>query len=210
MARTPLSPDNSAIVLIDHAIGFSNLIGSHTLEENVNGAVALAKIAKVFDMPLVVTNGYDDAPSGPLYPELADVLGDHPVIHRHEGFDAFYDETFAAAVEATGRRRLIMAGVQTDVCLAQTALTALDRGYEVYAVVDASAATTKETHDTAVQRLIQAGVIPTNWLAIGSELQRSWTEQGTAPGFAKVIYEHLSSWRHQNALTTNVREHAAK
>ncbi|TDD19319.1 isochorismatase family protein [Nonomuraea diastatica] len=209
MARTPLSPDNSAIVLIDHAIGFSNLIGSHTLEENISGAVALAKVAKVFDMPLVVTNGYDDAPSGPLYPELAEVLGDHPVIHRHEGFDAFYDENFAAAIEATGRRRLIMAGVQTDVCLALTALTALDRGHEVYAVVDASAATTKETHDTAVLRLVQAGVVPANWLAIGSELQRSWTEQKTAPGFAKVIYEHLSSWRHQNTLTTNARKHAA-
>ncbi|MGH3588515.1 MAG: isochorismatase family protein, partial [Pseudonocardia sp.] len=169
MTRTPLSPDNSAIVLIDHAIGFSNLIGSHTPEENVSGAVALAKIAKVFDMPLVVTNGFDDAPSGPLYPELADVLGDHPVIRRRDGFDAFYDEDFAAAIETTGRRRLIMAGVQTDVCLVQTALTAIDRGHEVYVVVDASAATTKETHDTAVLRLIQAGAIPTNWLAIGSE-----------------------------------------
>ncbi len=103
-----------------------------------------------------------------------------------------------------------MAGIQTDVCLALTALTALDRGHAVYTVVDASAATTKETHDTAVQRLIQAGAIPTNWLAVGSELQRSWTEQRTAPAFAQVIYEQLSSWRHQNALTTNVRANAAK
>ncbi|MDP4510286.1 MULTISPECIES: isochorismatase family protein [Nonomuraea] len=210
MARTPLAPENSAIVLIDHEVGFSNLIRSHTLEETIDGAVALAQIAKAFDMPLVVTAGYDDSPAGPLYPEVAEALGDTPVHHRTEGFDAFYDKGFSAAIEATGRKRLIMAGIQTDVCLAQTALTALDRGYEVYGVMDASAATTRETHDLAVLRLIQAGVIPTNWLAIGSELQRSWTEEKTAPGFAKVIYEHLRSWRHQNALTTNVREFADK
>ncbi|MGH3585018.1 MAG: isochorismatase family protein [Pseudonocardia sp.] len=209
MARTPLSADNSAIVLIDHEIGFSNLIGSHTIEENINGAVALAKIAKVFGTPLVVTAGREESPAGPLYPQLREVLEDHPVIERDEGFDAFYDENFAAAIEATGRRRLIMAGVQTDVCLALTALTAVDRGYEVYAVVDASAATTKETHDYALTRLVQAGVIPVNWLAVGSELQRAWTEQETAPDFAKVIYDHLPSWGHQNALTTSVRKHAA-
>ncbi|MUN41142.1 isochorismatase family protein [Actinomadura litoris] len=209
MARTPLSPDNSAIVLVDHAIGFSNLIGSHTVEEVVSGTVALAKIAKVFDMPLVVTNGLDEAPSGPLFPELAEVLGDHPVVRRREGFDAFLDEDFAAAIEATGRRRLIMAGVQTDVCLALTALTALDRGHEVYAVVDASAATTRETHDTAVLRLVQAGVVPVNWLAVGSELQRTWTDERTASGFAQVIFEHLGSWRHHHALTANAHEPAA-
>ncbi|GAA5077879.1 nicotinamidase-related amidase [Thermocatellispora tengchongensis] len=208
MARTPLSADNAAIVLIDHAIGFSNLIGSHTIEENLNGTLALAKIAKVFGTPLVVTNGSDDGPAGPLYPELQDVLGDHPVIVRPPVFDAFDDENFAAAVEASGRRRLIMAGIQTDVCLALTALTAVDRGYEVYAVVDASAATTKETHDTAVMRLVQAGVIPVNWLAVGSELLGGWTrDPNAATGFGEVIYQHLRSWRHQNALTTNVRKH---
>lgn len=89
---------------------------SHTLEEHVNGTVALAKIAKVFDVPLVVTNGYDEDATGPLYPELAEVLGDHPVVRREAWFDAFHDENFAAAIEATGRQRLIMAGVQTDVC----------------------------------------------------------------------------------------------
>jgi len=210
MTRTPLSADNAAVVLIDHAIGFSPLIGSRPIEETVSGAVALAKIAKLFGAPLVATNGRDEAPSGPLYPELQEALGDHPVIARDEGFDAFYDENFAAAIEATERRRLIMAGVQTDVCLTQTALTAIDRGYEVYVVVDASAAPNKEIHDTAVMRLVQAGAIPTNWLAIGSELQRSWTEQETAPGFAKLLYEQLTSWGHLHALAENVQKFAAK
>lgn len=103
-----------------------------------------------------------------------------------------------------------MAGVQTDVCLTQTALTAIDRGYEVYVVVDALAAPNKEIHDTAVMRLAQAGAIPTNWLAIGSELQRSWTEQETAPGFANLLYGQLTSWGHLHALTENVQKFAAK
>ncbi|WP_433435808.1 isochorismatase family protein [Nonomuraea sp. CA-141351] len=211
MARTPLSPDNAAIVLIDHAVGFSNLIGSHTLEENLNGTLALAKTAKIFDMPLVVTTTDDDAPAGPLYPELLDVLGDHPVNRRPQVFDAFEDEGFAAAIEGTGRRRLIMAGIQTDVCVALTALTAIDRGYEVYVVVDASAATIKETHDTAVMRLVQAGAIPVNWLGVGSELLGGWTRDlKTASAFGEVVYQHLPSWKHQNALTTNVRKYAAK
>ncbi|RBQ15880.1 isochorismatase [Spongiactinospora rosea] len=208
MARVPLAPDNSAIVLIDHAIGFYDLIRSHTREEHINGTVALAKIAKIFGLPLVVTNGHDDAPSGPLFPELAVVLGDHPVISRSEGYDAFYDDDFAAAIEATGRRRLIMAGLQTDVCLAQTALTALDRGYEVYLVVDASAAATRESHDTAVLRLIQAGVIPMGWLAVAAELQHSWTEEAT--GFVKMIHEHLGPWSHKNGLLTDLSRYAAK
>src|SRR5690349_14688760 len=78
MATTPLTPENSAVVLIDHEVGFSNLVRSHTIEETVNNTVALAKIAKVFDLTLVVTAARESDPAGPLYPELKDVLGDHP------------------------------------------------------------------------------------------------------------------------------------
>lgn len=205
MSRTQLSVDDSAIVLIDHAVGFANLIGSHTPEENIHGAVALAEIAKVFQIPLVVTGAPDDTPAGPLYPQLQEVLGDHPVIVRDDlGFDSFDNADFAAAIEATGRRQLVMAGVLTDMCLMLTALTAIERGYEVHVVVDASASTTKETHDTAVLRLVQAGAIPNNWFAVGSELQRSWTKLDTAPGLASVIDEHIATWRQLHAYTANI------
>ncbi|WP_186356517.1 isochorismatase family protein [Streptomonospora sp. PA3] len=210
MANTPLTPDNSAVVLIDHEVGFSNLIGSHTIDENLNGTLALAKTAKLFDVPLVVTSGPEDFPAGPLYPELAAVLGDHPINYRAPVFDAFDDDGFTAAVEATGRKKLVMAGIQTDVCLALTALTALRKGYEVYAVADASAATTKETHDYAMQRMIQAGAVPTNWLAVGSELLRGWVDQPLAPGFGQIVYEHLPSWKHLHTHTESVRAYAAK
>lgn len=211
MQHTPLTADNSAVVLIDHAVGFSNLIGSHTIEENLNGTLALAKTAKLFNLPLVVTSGPDDFAAGPLYPELTQVLGDTPVIRRVPPvFDAFDTNEFAAAIDATGRKKLIMAGIQTDVCLALTALTALDRGYEVYIVVDASAATTKETHDTAVMRLVQAGAIPVNWLAVGSEILRGWADPVLAPAFGELIYEHLPSWRHSHVAGESIAKYATK
>lgn len=210
MPHTPLTADNSAVVLIDHEVGFSNLIGSHTIEENLNGTLALAETAKLFDLPLIVTAAPEDFPAGPLYPELAQVLGDTPVIHRPPVFDAFENDRFAAAIEAAGRKKLIMAGIQTDVCLALTALTALDRGYEVYIVVDASAATTKETHDTAVMRLVQAGAVPVNWLAVGSEILRGWVDQPLAPAFAELVYEHLPSWRHNHVASDAVAKYATE
>ncbi|RFS83566.1 isochorismatase family protein [Actinomadura spongiicola] len=210
MPYTPLTADNSAVVLIDHEVGFSNLIGSHTIEENLNGTLALAKTAKLFKLPLIVTAAPEDFPAGPLYPELAQVLGDTPVIHRPPVFDAFVDDQFATAIEAAGRKKLIMAGIQTDICLALTALTALDRGYEVYIVVDASAATTKETHDTAVMRLVQAGAIPVNWLAVGSEILRGWVDQPLAPAFGELIHEHLPSWRHHHVANTAVAKYATQ
>ncbi|GAA4860880.1 isochorismatase family protein [Saccharopolyspora cebuensis] len=209
MATTPLTRENSAIVLIDHEVGFSNLVKSRTIEETVNNTVALAKVAQVFDLPLVVTAARETDPAGPLYPELKRVLGDHPVIHRAPVFDSFDNDEFAAAIEATGRTKLVMAGIQTDVCLALTVLTALNRGYEVYVVVDASGATTEETHDTAVMRLVQAGAVPVNWLAVASELLRGWVDEPLAPAIGEIIYEHLPSWGHQHVLTASVAEHSS-
>ncbi|QPZ37342.1 isochorismatase family protein [Paramicrobacterium chengjingii] len=210
MAYTPLTADNSAMVLIDHEVGFSNLIGSHTIDDNLNGALALAKTAKLFELPMVVTSGPEEAAAGPLYPELQEVLGDHPVVYRDPVFDAFDNAEFTAAVEATGRKKLVMAGIQTDVCLALTALTALNKGYEVYAVVDASAATTKETHDYAMQRMIQAGAIPVNWLAVGAELLRGWVDQPLAPAFGEIVYQHLPSWKHLGTHAASIRKLATQ
>lgn len=210
MTYTPLTADNSAMVLIDHEVGFSNLIGSHTIDEILNGTLALAKTARLFELPLVVTSGPEEAAAGPLYPELQEVLGDHPIVYRDPVFDAFDSDEFTAAVDATGRRKLIMAGIQTDVCLALTALTAINKGYEVYAVVDASAATTKETHDYAIQRMTQAGAIPVNWLAVGAELLRGWVDQPLAPAYGEIVYQHLPSWRHQGAHGASIRKFAAR
>jgi nicotinamidase-related amidase len=208
MSRQLAAAAESAIVLIDYAVGFANLFRSHTVAENANAGVAVAKIAKIFNLPMVVTNGPDEAPSGPLYPVLKDFLGDHPVVTRYGAFDGFIEAPFTEAIEATGRRQLIMAGLMTEGCVLQTALTAVERGYEVFVVIDASAGETQETHQVAVQRMVQAGVIPTTWLSIASELQRTWQNERTLEGFSQLIYEHAAPFAMQSVLTANVARYA--
>ncbi len=105
MNLTPLSPDNSTVVLVDFAVGFAPLLRSHDLREHINNVVGLAKAATLYGAPLVVTNGESSKPSGPLYPELLAAIGDQEVIVRKTAFNSFLDEDFAAAVRATGNRR---------------------------------------------------------------------------------------------------------
>jgi nicotinamidase-related amidase len=168
----PLSPDNATVVLVDYAIGFANLLRSHDLRQHLSAAVGLAKTAKLYGAGLVVTNGEASKPSGPLYPELVAAIGeDQPVIERTTSFDSFLDPEFRAAVEATGRNRLLIGGIATDGCVLQTALGAVRAGYETYVVVDASASTSLEAHNVAVQRMTMAGIVPVTWWSVAAEFQ---------------------------------------
>ncbi|WP_367125378.1 isochorismatase family protein [Streptomyces phytohabitans] len=171
MAPEPLTPADTTVVLVDYAVGFANLLGSHDLAQHVNNVVGLAKTAKWYGSGLVVTNGESTKPSGPLYPELLDVLGDHPVIERAVDFDSFRDERFAAAVRAEGRENLVIGGIATDGCVLQTALGGMRAGYRVHVVVDASASLSTEAHDAAVQRLALAGAVPVTWFSLAAEFQ---------------------------------------
>jgi nicotinamidase-related amidase len=191
------TPGNTAIVLIDYVTGFANLFRSQPVQENVSGAVALAKTAVGYGVPLVVSTGPENDPRGPLYPEVAAVIGDHPVIHRGGSFDAFDFPGFEAAVAETGRRHLVIAGLMTEGCILHTTLGALRRDYTVSLVIDATAGENTAIHDAAVTRLLQLGVIPVSWLSFASELQRTYDNAGTvgvyfdiqmqAPGFAKNL-----------------------
>ncbi|MFD7659824.1 isochorismatase family protein [Actinosynnema sp. NPDC059797] len=190
MSPEPLSPRNTTVVLVDHAIGFANVLRSHDLAQHVNNVVGLAKTAVLYDSGLVVTNGMPDKPSGPLYPQLREVIGDHPVIERGGNFDAFLDERFAEAVAATGRRRLAIAGVSTEGCVLQTVLGGLRAGYEVHLVVDASASISAETHETAVRRMVQAGAVPVTWLSLAGEFTADHRSP-SAPHFQRLMREHV-------------------
>jgi len=170
MVPESLTPGNSTVILVDHAVGFANVLRSHHLADHINNVVALAKTATCYGTGLVVTNGPQDKPSGPLYPQLLEVIGDHPIIGRST-YNAFLDEDFAAAVRATGRDNIVVAGVSTEGCVLQTVLGGLRQGYKVHLVVNASAAITSEAHVVAVQRMIQAGVVPLTWTALGAEFQ---------------------------------------
>lgn len=199
----PLTPENTTIVLVDHAVGFANLLRSHDLDTHINNVVGLAKTATLFDSGLVVTNGLKSKPSGPLYPELAEVIGDHPVVERPGATNAFEDPAFAAAVAATGRRRLAIAGVSTEGCVLQTVLGALRLGYEVNVVVDASGSLTRETHDVAVQRMVLAGAVPTTWYSLAGEFEYDHTSargpilqqimRENQPAMAKGVQTYIAS-----------------
>ncbi|SDF40799.1 Nicotinamidase-related amidase [Lentzea fradiae] len=172
MNLTPLSPADSTVVLVDYAVGFATLLRSHDLRQHLAAAAGLASTAKLYGAGLVVTNGEASKPSGPLYPEVLAAIGDdQPVIERTTSFDSFLDPDFRAAVEATGRNRLLIAGIATDGCVLQTALGAVRAGYETYVVVDASASTSREAHDVAVQRMVLSGVVPVTWWSVAAEFQ---------------------------------------
>tara|TARA_R110002020_G_scaffold47707_23_gene135881 strand:- start:725 stop:1357 length:633 start_codon:yes stop_codon:yes gene_type:complete len=194
MTQEMLTPENTTVILIDYAVGFANLLRSHDLSTHLNNAVALAKLAINWNTGLVVTNGVPSKPTGALYPELATVIGGHPVIERPAHYNSFLDPNFRAAVEATGRKKLVIGGVSTEGCVLQTVLGALREGYEVYVVVDASASLSRETHEAAVQRMIQAGAVPVTWFSVSGE----FLVDQTAPQSAihqKLMAEHVPEMR---------------
>ncbi|MEU4562201.1 isochorismatase family protein [Actinoplanes sp. NPDC023936] len=190
MNLEPLTPQNTTVVLVDHAVGFGNVLRSHDLATHINNVVGLAKTALWYDSGLVVTNGLPSKPSGPLYPQLREVLGDHPVIERPGNFNSFLDEGFAEAVRATGRRKLAIAGVSTEGCVLQTVLGGLRAGYDVHVVVDASASVTPETHRTAIERMTQAGAVPITWYSLAGEFTVDHRSPA-APHFQRLMREHV-------------------
>jgi len=187
-----LTPENTTIVLIDHAVGFANVLGSTDVGKHVNNVVGLAKTAKLFGSGLVVTNGLPGKPSGPLYPELLEVLGDQKIIERPGATNAFADENFAEAVRTTGRKKLAIAGVSTEGCVLQSVLGALRDGYEAYLVVDASGSVTQETHNVAIQRMVAAGATPVTWFSLAGEFEYDHRAP-TAAHFQQLMREHVPS-----------------
>jgi nicotinamidase-related amidase len=181
------TPENTAIVLIDHVTGFANTFRSQSIAENVTGAVALAKTALGYGVPLVVSGGPEQDPRGPLYPELMAVLGDHPIVHRAGSFDAFDFPGFAEAIARTERQHLVIAGLATEGCVLFTVLGALRRGYQVSLVVDATAGETPVIHDAAVSRMTSLGVTPVSWLSLATELQRDYDRVQTVQTYFELL-----------------------
>jgi nicotinamidase-related amidase len=167
----PLTPDDTTIVMIDYGIGFADLVRSHDTALHLNNVQGLAQTAVLFGTGLVVTNGVTDKPSGPLYPELLEIIGDHPVVIRAGATNAFADPGFAQAVKDAGNTRLAIGGISTEGCVLQSVLGALREGYDVNLVADACGSLSRETHDLAVQRMVLAGAVPTTMFSLAGELE---------------------------------------
>ncbi|RJL23603.1 isochorismatase family protein [Bailinhaonella thermotolerans] len=190
MPASRITPDDSAILMIDHALGFGSLFRSHELTDHVSAAVAVARTARLYGVPLIVTHGKDTDPPGPIFPALRAELRDDEIVVRDGAFDALSHPGVRARVEAAARPRLILTGLMTEGCVLQTALSAVRSGYTVYVVEDAVAGETPLAHRAAMTRLTAAGVIPLTWLSLATEYQVTWDDGRTAPGYAALIRDH--------------------
>jgi len=183
-----LTPENSVVVLIDHQpFQFANL-HSHEPTMVVNNVIGLAKAAKAFNVPTILTTVLEER-GGYLIKGLHDVFPEQKPIDR-TFINTWQDQRVVDAVKKTGRRKLVLAALWTEICLAMPAIQAAGEGYEVFAVTDASGGVTREAHDMAIQRMITAGVTPITWLAVASEWQRDWARETTVPALAEILAQH--------------------
>jgi nicotinamidase-related amidase len=183
-----LRPEDSIVVLADHQpYQFTNL-NSHEPTMIINNVVGLAKTAKVFNVPTILTTVIEER-GGYLIKGLQDVFPEQKPINR-TFINMWQDPHVTEIVKKSGRKQLIIAGLFTEICVAMPAIQALAEGYDVFVVTDACGAVTIEAHDMAVRRMIQAGVVPINWLAVLGEWQRDWARADTAAGIAGVILDH--------------------
>ncbi|MGW4835552.1 hydrolase [Streptomyces globisporus] len=183
-----LTPEESVVVLIDHQpFQFANL-NSHEPTMIVNNVVGLAKAAKAYGVPTVLTTVLEER-GGLLIQGVQDVFPEQKPINRTL-INTWQDERVVDAVKATGRKKLILAGLWTEICLAMPAIQAAGEGFEVYAVTDASGGVSAEAHDMAVRRMVQAGVVPITWLAVMAEWQRDWAREETIQGAIEVQAQH--------------------
>ena len=183
-----LTPQNAALVIIDFQPVQVTSIASMERRELVANITAVARTAKLFGLPIVVsTVNVGTGRNQPTIHQLTEVLGAVEAIDR-TSINAWEDADFVAAVQATGRNKLVMAALWTEVCLVFPALDALGAGYEVYPVVDAVAGTSKAAHEAGLQRIVQAGGQPTTWVQFVCELQRDWNRVDTVPGFADIVF----------------------
>jgi nicotinamidase-related amidase len=186
-----LRPEDSILVLIDHQpFQFTNL-NSHEPGAIINNVVGLAKAAKVFEVPTILTTVLEER-GGYLIKGLQDVFPEQKPINR-TFINTWEDPNVTDVVKKTGRKQLILAALWTEVCLAMPTIHALGEGYDVFIVTDASGGVSAESHDMAVRRLVQAGAVPMTWMAVLSEWQRDWAREKTAQGIAHVLLEHGGS-----------------
>ncbi|MBG7702999.1 hydrolase [Streptomyces sp. MC1] len=184
-----LTPDNCAVLFVDHQPQMFFGTGSGDRTAIINSTLGLAKAAKVFDVPVVLSTVAAESFSGPILPQLADVFPDQKIIDRST-MNAWEDTAFVEAVKATGRKKLVIAGLWTEVCVVLPVLSAIAQGYEVYVVTDASGGVTPQAHEHAVQRMLQGGAVPVTWVQVLLELQRDWARGETYVPVTEVVKEH--------------------
>jgi nicotinamidase-related amidase len=183
-----LTPDNCALILIDHQpFQFAGL-RSHDTQTVINNVVGLTKAAKAFGVPTLFTTVVQDR-GGYLIKPLQDIFPEQKPIDR-TFINTWEDKRVVDWMKKTGRKKIVMAALWTEICLAMPAIQAAGEGYEVYVVTDASGGVSLEAHEMAVQRMIMAGCMPITWMVFASELQRDWARPKTVPDVAQMLVDY--------------------
>ena len=189
-----LTPDNCQLIFIDQQPQMA--FGVQSIDRQVlkNNTVGLAKAAKVFNIPTTITTVETESFSGHTYPELLDVFPGKDILER-SSMNSWDDQKVRDALAANGRKKVIVSGLWTEVCNTTFALCAMLEGdYEIYMVSDASGGTSKEAHDQAMARMIQAGVVPVTWQQVLLEWQRDWARKETYDAVTAIVKEHSGAY----------------
>ncbi|MBA4224173.1 MAG: hydrolase [Methylobacterium sp.] len=203
---TRLDKDKAAVLLVDHQTGLLSLVRDIDPDKFKNNVLALADLAKYFKLPTILTTSFEDGPNGPLVPELKQTLPDAPFIPRPGQINAWDNEDFVKAVKATGRKQLLIAGVVTEVCVAFPALAAIEAGFEVFVVTDASGTFNEITRHSAWQRMSDAGAQLMTWFGVACELHRDW--RNDVEGLGALFSNHIPDYR--NLITSYTTVSAKK
>ncbi|MCA8274635.1 hydrolase [Burkholderia sp. AU30280] len=189
-----LTPHNSQLIFIDQQPQMA--FGVQSIDRQVlkNNVVGLAKAAKVFNIPTTITTVESDSFSGHTYPELLDVFPNQETLER-TSMNSWDDQKVRDALAANGRKKVVVSGLWTEVCNTTFALCAMLEGdYEIYMVADASGGTSKDAHDFAMQRMVQAGVVPVTWQQVLLEWQRDWAHRETYDAVMAIAKEHSGAY----------------
>jgi nicotinamidase-related amidase len=183
-----LTPENCVLLLIDHQPSQLSNVNSHDPTMVINNVTALAKIGKAYGVPTILTT-VGSGQGGEILKQVQAVFPEQKPIDR-TFINSWQDSRVVAAVQKTGRKKLVIAALWTEMCLAQPAIHAMGEGYDVYVVTDASGGASPEAHDMAIRRLVAAGAQPITWLGMAGELQRDWARREKLGELAQILLDH--------------------
>jgi nicotinamidase-related amidase len=188
-----LTPDNCVVTLIDHQPQMLFGVSNFDRQSIINNTVALSKAARVFNLPVVLSTVETKSFSGNLWPQIKAVFPKVTPIER-TSMNAWDDKNFVAAVEKTGRKKIVLAGLWTETCVALPTVQAIHDGYEVYVVEDCCGDVSVLAHENAMKRVTQAGAKPVTALSVMLEWQRDWAAQDTYNAVMDIVKQHMGAY----------------
>lgn len=188
-----LTPDNCVVALIDHQPQMLFGVANFDRQAIINNVVALSKAAKVFDLPVVLSTVETKSFSGNIWPQIKAVFPKATPIER-TSMNAWDDKNFVSAIEKTGRKKIVLAGLWTETCVALPTIQAIHDGYEVYVVEDCCGDVSQLAHDNAMKRVVQAGAKPVTALSTMLEWQRDWAHKDTYDAVMDIVKNHMGAY----------------